>query len=77
MGALQGTFWPTADMPVDVFDRPHPSTSGRVVGVHIGDLTIQFRGTAERDADLAETTDMLIAALTKLRDRARERIGES
>jgi hypothetical protein len=73
---LQATLFLRPSTPIDTFDRPHPDAVAgyRVVGAHIGDLTVQFTAT-DGDAGIVATTANLMDALTVLHTAAVERLA--
>ena len=67
----------TPHTPVEFFDRPHPETGGRVVGVRIGGATtVQFSDWDDGDAEILAATGALIDALMEIRKGAQARIAE-
>ena len=67
----------TPHTPVEFFDRPHPETAGRVVGVRIGGATtVQFSDWDDGDAEILAATGPLWDAIAAIRGGAQRRMVE-
>jgi len=73
---VQATIFLSPNMSIDAFDYLTSDGDMRVIGVHIGDLTVYVRHVGG-DADVVATTDRLTAALFTLRDAAMARMQEA
>lgn len=67
----------TPHTPVESFDRAHPESTGRVVGVRIGgNTTLQFSDWDDGDAEIIAATGPLWDALQAIRGAAQVRMAE-
>jgi hypothetical protein len=74
---LQASFFLLPTTAIRTYDYPSdPPATDRVVGIHIGDLSM-YVGISGGDEEIVAAADNLIAALIGLRDNATQRLAEA